>query len=306
MLVAAATVFLGTFYPVFMDVLHGDKISVGPPYFHWTFVPIFILLFMLLTFGPLLNWKRDTLGRLVQRARIPLAVGGATLLAGALVFGVRHLLATLGLGLGVWLIVGAGVVLARRWRVGQVSWSEVAALARATPLAVIGLVIAHAGLGVTTVGITAVNAWQTNKVLSMSPGQSVVLAGNTITMQTLRPVTGANFEANEATFDVSGAFGHSTLKSERRLYPASQTTTTDAGIGPGVLGNIYISVADPNPDGGVTVRMWNHPFVDWIWAGALMMAFGGMVSLSDRGLRVAKVERRVAAPAALVVEPAAT
>ena len=132
----------------------------------------------------------------------------------------------------------------------------------------------------------------------MSPGQSVKLAGNTITMVALRPVTGPNYEANQAQFDVTGAFGKSTMMSERRLYPASQTTTTDAGIQPGILGNIYISVADQNPDGGVTVRMWNHPFVDWIWAGALLMAFGGAISLADRGLRVARVERVVLRPLA--------
>jgi len=182
---------------------------------------------------------------------------------------------------------------------------DVVGLARSTPLAVWGLVIAHAGLGVTTVGITAVSAWQTNKVLSMSPGQSVKLAGNTVTMQAVRPVTGPNYEANQAQFDVKGAFGRRTLVSERRLYPASQTTTTDAGIGVGLLGNIYISVADRNPDGGLTVRIWNHPFVDWIWAGALLMAFGGAVSLADRSLRVAKVERPVTLPV-LVAEPVAT
>jgi cytochrome c-type biogenesis protein CcmF len=309
LLAATATVFLGTFYPVFMDVLHGDKISVGPPYYSITFVPIFILLFCFLTFGPLLNWKRDDLHHLLPRVRAPAIAAGAALVAAALVFGIGHLFAALGLAVGVWLIVGAFVVLARRWRVGQVPRSEVFDLARATPLAVWGLVIAHAGLGVTTVGITAVTAWQTNKVLSMSPGQSVKLAGNTITMQSVRPVTGPNYEANQAQFEVAGAFGRRTLVSERRLYPASQTTTTDAGIGVGILGNIYISVADPNPDGGLTVRMWNHPFVDWIWAGALLMAFGGAVSLADRSLRVAKVERTVVRVPPVnqpVAEPVAT
>ena len=230
----------------------------------------------------------------------PLAV---TLVVAAAVFGIAHLFAALGLALGVWLIVGAFIVLARRWRIGQVSRSDMFGLVRSTPLAVWGLVIAHAGLGVTTVGITAVSAWQTNKVLSMSPGQSVKLAGNTITMVALRPVNGPNYEANQAQFDVVGAFGRSNLTSERRMYPSSQTTTTDAGIGVGILGNIYISVADQNPDGGLTVRMWNHPFVDWIWAGCLLMAFGGAVSLADRSLRVAKVERVVVRPLAAAAEP---
>jgi cytochrome c-type biogenesis protein CcmF len=131
----------------------------------------------------------------------------------------------------------------------------------------------------------------------------VRLAGNTITMQSVRPVMGPNYEANQARFEVAGPFGARTLVSERRFYVASQTTTTDAGIGVGMLGNIYISVADENPGGGLTVRLWNHPFVDWIWAGALLMAFGGAVSLADRGLRLAKVERRVVRP--LAVEPVA-
>ncbi len=301
LLASAATVFLGTFYPVFMDVLHGDKISVGPPYYTATFVPIFVLLFGLVSFGPMLNWKRDDLRRLLPRLRVPAALAAAVLVVAALVFGLKHLFAAFGLALGVWLIAGAFIVLARRWRIGQVPRAEVFDLARATPLAVWGLIIAHAGLGVTTIGITSVSAWQTNKVLSMSPGQSVKLAGNTITMVALRPVTGPNYEANQAQFDVTGVFGKSTMVSERRLYPASQTTTTDAGIQPGILGNIYISVADQNPDGGVTVRMWNHPFVDWIWAGALLMAFGGAVSLADRGLRVAKLERVVLRP--LAAEP---
>jgi cytochrome c-type biogenesis protein CcmF len=298
LLAATATVFLGTFYPVFVDVLHGDKISVGPPYYRMTFVPIFMLLFLLVSFGPMLNWKRDEMSRLLARVRWPAALAGGVLIASAIVFGVGHIVSILALALGAWLIAGAALVLARRWRLGELSLADSMDLARATPLAVIGLVVAHAGLGITTIGIASVSAWQTNKVLSMSPGQSVKLGGNTITMMAVQPIVGPNYEANQARFEVAGPFGVRTLVSERRLFPASQTTTTDAGINWGFFGNIYISVADPNPDGGLTVRMWNHPFVDWIWAGGLLMAFGGAVSLADRSLRVAKVERRVVKPRA--------
>jgi len=296
LLAATATVFAGTFYPVLLDAMKGDKISVGPPYYQFVFVPIAILVFALLTFGPLLYWKRDELRRVLVRVRVPAAVGAVVFVVALIVFGLKSVLGALGLALGVWLIVGAMVILARRWRLGQVPFTQVLASARSTPLAVFGLVIAHAGLGVTTIGITSVSVWQTNRVLSMSPGQSVQLAGQTVTMDSVQPVTGPNYEANQARFDVSGVFGHRTLISERRLYPASQTTTTDAGIGVGLLGNVYISVADENPGGGIVVRMWNHPFVDWIWAGGLLMAFGGMVSLADRGLRTARVRRAVVAP----------
>jgi cytochrome c-type biogenesis protein CcmF len=304
LLVSTSVVFLGTFYPVFMDVLHGDKISVGPPYYRATFVPIFMALFVLSAFGPMLNWKRDSLPRLLARLRWPAGLAVATFAIIAIALGLSHAFAALGLGLGVWLVTGAGAILARRWRVGEVPRAEAFSLARATPLAVWGLVIAHAGLGVTAIGVSAVGAWQTNKVLSMQVGQSATLAGSTITLTALKPVEGPNYEADQARFEVKGPFGRRTLVSERRLYEASQTTTTDAGIGVGLLGNIYISIADRGPDGGLTVRMWNHPFVDWIWAGGLLMAFGGMVSLADRGVRVAKVER---APARVrVAEAAAT
>ena len=121
LLTATATVFLGTFYPVFMDVLHGDKISVGPPYYTATFVPIFILLFGVVSFGPMLNWKKDETRRLLARVRVPAALGGAGLVIAALNFGLKHLFAALGFGLGVWLIAGALTILARRWRIGQVS-----------------------------------------------------------------------------------------------------------------------------------------------------------------------------------------
>jgi cytochrome c-type biogenesis protein CcmF len=298
LLAATATVFLGTFYPVFMDVLHGDKISVGPPYYRATFVPIFLLLFGLVSFGPMLNWKRDEMRRLLARMRWPAALAGGSLVVGAILLGVGHLLSVLAVALGVWLIGGAGLVLARRWRLGELPLAESLDLARATSLAVAGLVIAHAGLGVTTIGVASVSAWQTNKVLSMSPGQSVRIGGNTVTMMAVKPIMGPNFEANQARFEVAGPFGVRTLVSERRLFPASQTTTTEAGISWHILGNIYVSVADQNPDGGLTVRIWNHPFVDWIWAGGLMMAFGGAVSLADRSLRVARVERRAVRPSA--------
>jgi cytochrome c-type biogenesis protein CcmF len=298
LLVLGLVVFLGTFYPVFMDVLHGDKISVGPPFYRWAFVPIFLLLAVLVSFGPMLNWRRDEMRRLLARMRWPAASGGGVLVVAAIVLGVGHAVSVVALGIGVWLIGGAALIVARRWRLGELPLSESLQLARATPLAVVGLVIAHAALGITTIGIASVSAWQTNKVLSMSPGQSVRIGGNTVTMEAVGTIMGPNFEANQARFEVVGPFGTRTLVSERRLFPASQTTTTEAGISWHVFGNIYISVADPNPDGGLTVRMWNHPFVDWIWAGGLMMAFGGAVSLADRSLRVARVERRVLRPAA--------
>ena len=288
---ATATVFLGTFYPVFLDVLHGDKISVGPPYFHATFGPIMMVLLALLSFGPLLNWRRDGLKSVIGKVRVPGLIAVATLVLGAVIWGP---LTGLGLALGVWLIGGAVLVLVRR------------APLKTIPLAVWGMALAHAGLGVTTLGITGVSSWTSDRVLLMAPGQTTTLAGRTFTLDTLRVVAGANYQANQARFTVSGPLGARDLISERRWYPASQSYTTRAGIEASPLGNTYISLGEAGGTGKVIVRLWIHPLVGWIWAGVFTMAFGGVLSLADRGLRRVTVRRSAPAPTPAGWVPAAT
>jgi cytochrome c-type biogenesis protein CcmF len=210
--------------------------------------------------------------------------------------GPSRLLNALAIGVGVWLVAAAAAALARRWRAQPGSWAR---RLRATPLAVWGLVLAHAGLGVVVVGIAADTGWTSEKVLAMSPGQPVALAGRTVTLQSVARVEGPNYEARQAVFAETGPEGGHALVSERRYFPVSGTWTTLAGIRFGLLGNTYVSIGDDDPRGGLVVRMWRHPLVGWIWGGGLIMALGGALSLADRGLR--RVRRR--APAARL-EPA--
>ena len=296
---ATATVFLGTFYPVFVDALHGDKISVGPPYFDATFGPIFMLLFVLVSVGPLVNWKRDSLAGLLVRLKGPALASAVVMVLAFALFGLRHALAVIGCALGAWLISGSIAILERRWR--PAVRGGLMDRVRATPLAVFGLALAHAGLGVTTLGITAMAGWQSNAVVAMVPGQSVTLAGKSITLTGLREIQGPNYEAGQARFVVDTLGGQRVLISERRFYPASQTPTTEAAINVGLLGNVYISIGERTDDGGVVVRLWNHPLVNFIWGGAFLMALGGMVSLTDRRIRIARVLR--APPAMPSLEP---
>jgi cytochrome c-type biogenesis protein CcmF len=292
LLCATATVFLGTFYPVFVQVFSPDAITVGPPYYKLTFIPIILPLLLLAGLGPLMSWRRDDLSALARRVKWPAMTGLLCAIGAALLLGVGKLLNVLGLALGVWLIASAMLILLRRWRMGQSGLGQSLRLARATPLAIWAVALAHAGLGVTTLGISAVTAWQTNKVLSMTAGQQVALGGKTVTLDQVRIVRGPNYEANQARFTVAGGMGGArTLISERRFYPVSQTHTTVAGIGFGPLGDVYISVGDADADGGLVVRLWDHPLVGWIWAGGLIMALGGALSLADRGLRRVVVRR---------------
>jgi len=277
-----ATVFLGTFSPVFIEMLNGDKISVGPPYFARTFAPLAIPLLALVAFGPMLNWKRDEVRKAASRLKIPAAIAGVVLLAALLLGGLKGVLTAGALGLAAWLLTGAAAILARRWWAGR---AYLGRAIRTTPRSIVGLTMAHAGLGLLTLGITGTTAWDSDKVLNMQPGQSVAFAGRTLTMTGYDLVQGPNYEAKQARFSVKGATGTYELRSERRFHPSAQTQTTEAGIRVGPLGNLYVSVGEES-SAGVVVRMWNHPLIVWIWIGGFVMALGGAISLSDRRLRL--------------------
>ena len=277
-----AVVFLGTFYPVIIDALHGDKISVGAPYYALTFVPISGVLLALVVFGPMLTWKRDALPALVRRLRVPLVVAAAVLCAAFAAFGVRNALSAAGMALAAWLIAGSVAILARRWR-----GSDLLRSIRTTPFATYGLVLAHAGLGVTAAGVSAMSAWQTSKIIVMAPGQTVALGTTAVTLDGVAQVTGPNYLATQARFSLTRGDISRHLASERRFYPVSGSQTTLAGIDAGFLGNDYLAIGEADKGGGgLVVRMYHHPLVGWIWAGALLMALGGCASLSDRRFRV--------------------
>ncbi|HET6969935.1 MAG TPA: cytochrome c-type biogenesis CcmF C-terminal domain-containing protein, partial [Phenylobacterium sp.] len=279
--VLCATVFLGTFTPLFAE-LAGDKISVGPPYYSWVFAPFAVPLLILLVFGPMLNWKRDEAARTLRRVRIPAAMAAVVLLLVAVFAGLNHAVAAGGLGLAAWLLAGSGAILARRW------WSGRAYLSRSirtTPRALVGLALAHAGLGLLTLGITGVTSWHQDKVLNMRPGDVTAFAGRTLTLTALEDVQGPNWRARQARFAVRSAGGAYELVSQRRFYPSAQQQTTEAGIHATPLGALYVSEGDETGQ-GVIVRLWSHPLVVWIWIGGFTMALGGAVSLSDRRLRL--------------------
>jgi cytochrome c-type biogenesis protein CcmF len=282
-----AVVFLGTFYPVIMEaVAPTNKISVGPPYYNLVFAPLAFPLLMLVTVGPVLAWKRDELGRVGRKLLVPAAAVLALLAALILWLGAAQAASALGLALGAWLILGAVLVLVRRWwGAGGFSWR----LVRTTPAATIGLVLAHAGLGVTTAGISSMGAFSAEKILVMRPGESASAGPLKVTMVGAQEIDGANYRALRAQFSVAQNGSATTLFSERRLYTVSGNQTTEAGINASIAGNQYIAIGDVQSDArgqGLVVRIYWHPLVGWIWFGGLLMAMGGAASLADRRFRI--------------------
>jgi cytochrome c-type biogenesis protein CcmF len=281
-----AVVFLGTFYPVIMEAVSTDKISVGPPYYNLVFVPLSVPLLILVTIGPMLAWKRDTLANLASKLKWPALATVAVWGLLWAVLGWQQATAAFGFALGFWLILGGVLVLVRRW-MGPNGFSS--RLLRTTPAAVIGMALAHAGLGVTVIGVTAMSGFAESKILVMRPGESVEVGSMQAKLDSIGEVQGPNYQAVQARFTVRRGNRIDDLVSERRFYPVSRNQTTEAGIATGLLGNAYLAIGDEQSDArgpGIVVRLYHHPLVGWIWFGGLMMALGGAASLADRRFRI--------------------
>ena len=302
--VACGTVLTGTLYPLALETLTGAKISVGPPFFNMTFGLLMMPILIAVPFGPLLAWKRGDLLGALQRLYV---VAGLAFLAGLVLFYIRHggpVLAVLGLAAGFFLIFGALADLWYRAGVRKVAAGVAWRRLRGLPRSAFGTVLAHAGLGITVLGIVAVTTFETENITSMKPGETAELGGYSLRFEGMQPGVGPNFTEDRARFTVSrGGVAFAKMSSSKRVFTASRTATTEAGIltlGPSQL---YVSVGDASKDGGMVVRIWWKPFILCIWMGALVMAIGGFVSLSDRRLRVGAPSRK-AKPARPAMEPA--
>ena len=297
LLIATGVVFLGTFYPLIVDALTSDKISVGPPYFDTTFSPIMLGVIIMMAFGPMLRWRSDTARPAARSLLYPLVGGvGVGLVSGVLG---QNLWGGVGFGFGAFLFGSLIRWGALRLRIGQVKTSQSLFLARAFPRATWGFLCAHLGFAVAVFGISAMSAWQTEAVATLKAGDTASLGDRAYTLESVSVELRENYEAQRLTFSIrkDGAPDGS-IETERRYYPERDTTTTEAGIRPGLLENLYLATGEETESGAFTVRLNRHPLAMWIWAGGLMMAAGGFISLSDRRFRVGAPHRVAATTAA--------
>ncbi|WP_417426306.1 heme lyase CcmF/NrfE family subunit [Hoeflea sp.] len=289
---AAATVLIGTLYPLLLEATTGTKISVGPPFFNLTFGPLMVPLLLAVPFGPLLAWKRADLAGAAQR--LYFAAGMAVLVG----LGVVYLrtgapvLAGLGIALGTFLIFGAFTDLALRSGVGRlrpgVAWARLIGL----PRSAFGAAFAHMGLGVAVIGIIAASTMSTESVVAMNPGDTTPVAGYDLRFDGLREIAGPNYTAQQGEFTVSrGGVVVDTISAAKRFYPARGMPTTESGILTFGASQLYISLGELDPNGGMVVRIWWKSLVTLIWFGPILMMIGGLFSLSDRRLRIGAPNR---------------
>jgi cytochrome c-type biogenesis protein CcmF len=297
---ACATVFVGTLYPLALEALTGEKISVGPPYFNATFAPLFVPLLLIMPFGPLLGWKR---GDLLAAAQRLLLAGLAATIAIAAGFALSRggpVLAPFGVGLAVFVMAGAVTDIAERIMILRAPFAVTLRRAAGLPRSVWGGAVAHFGIGATLIGIVIVTAWGSERIAAIKPGETVDIAHFRLTLDAMFRRPGPNYSDLVGHFTVSRIGGEvrGSMEPSRRSFPSRNMATTEAALRTRNLNQIYLSIGDPNPDGTIPVRLYYKPQVLLIWIGAVLMFFGGALSLSDRRLRVG-APRPARVPAAL-------
>ena len=297
---SAATVFLGTLYPLFLEAFGGGKVSVGPPFFNATFIPLMVPLVIALGVGPLLPWKRADLGGVLARLKLAFAAALIlTLITAYLTWG-KGVFGAMGIGIAVWLGASVLAEFGERIGFGRVSLSDSVKRAIGLPRAAWGRTLAHFGLAVTVAGVTGAGLWQVESIQIMRPGDKVEVAGYEFTFEGAENVRGPNYGAERGTFTVrDDGQVVAKLSGERRRYFVSGDETTEAGIHTTAMYDLYAVLGDPNGKGGWTTRLYYKPLVPWLWLGSIIMVLGGIVSLTDRRLRIGAPSRRSsrAAPA---------
>ncbi len=305
--VCCATVLTGTLYPLVLETMTGEKISVGAPFFNLTFGLLMVPLLLAVPFGPLLAWKRADLMGAMQRLY---AVIGFAFVAGLVLYYIENggpVMAAAGLAMACYLMLGALADLWYRANFGKlafnVAWRRLIGL----PRSAFGTALAHFGLGVTVLGIIIVSTYETETVLEMKQGATAEAGGYSLVFDGMRHAAGPNYTDDQGHFTISkdGVVVADTWSS-KRLYTARRMPTTEAGIVTFWFSQLYVSLGDAMTDGGMVVRIWWKPFILCIWGGCLIMMLGGFVSLSDRRLRVGAPSRKakVAKPVTPVMEPA--
>ncbi len=286
LVVTAASILLGTLYPLVIDALGMGKISVGPPYFNAVFIPLMAPLAIAVGGGMLLRWKRDSLSDLTSRVRwfiLGCVVGGLAL---PLLMPFYSWAAALGLTLALWTV--AMTVLSFIDRVGDkgLTWERLAKI----PAGFYGMTIAHLGIAVFVVGITLTSVYSIEKDSRMAPGETLELSGYKFKFQGIKQAQGPNYIAQQGLITVSHEGKPDvTLEPQKRVYQVQKMPMTEAAIDAGLFRDLFVAIGEPLGDEGAwSLRIYYKAFIRWIWLGAIFMAVGGLCATCDKRYRIAK------------------
>ncbi len=292
---ACGVVFMGTLFPLLADVLQLGKISVGPPYFNTLFVPLTLALLLVLGVGPLLRWKADDAGRLVRRLAplmvisLVLGIGLPLLFTGELRF-----LVVLSLSLVFWVVLTSLDGVRDKLSHKPNHLAALLTLSRSYQ----GMILAHIGLAVCVTGVAITSAYSVERDVRLRVGEGVTIGPYEFRLLSLHDVPGPNYVSTEARVEVRTPSGYveTVLEPEKRLYTVQRMPLSEVAIQPGLTRDLYVALGESLADGIWAVRIYYKPFVRWLWLGAVLMALGGMLAVSDPRYRLARRRQAVAVP----------
>ena len=291
--VATATVFLGTLYPLFLDAATGQKVSVGPPFFNATFIPIMIPLLLLMAIGPMLSWKQGDLASAMSRLWIAAICSGGLGILFWLLNSDKPFTPIIGFAIAGWLGGGALKELADRLLLFKISFRNSLLRAKGLPKSAYGMTLAHLGIAIFVCGASADSAWRSEVVFNAKEKDQTQIAGFNLKLQKVDRLKGPNYETERAHILVTkDSKTVANLYPERRFYPVQQMLTTEATIYSTVMADLYATIGEGDKRNGWVLRIWYNPLIPWIWLGCSLMVLGGFISLTDRRLRIGAPEKR--------------
>lgn len=235
-------------------------------------------------FGITTRWRADKLQRLWQH--LWLAIIGSAVLGVLLIVVLAQsikLNTIMGVALAVWIIWSNLLAMLARLRKQDFGLFAIHRL----PLSFIGMCLAHIGFACTIIGITLTSQYSSEVHKRMGPGDKVELAGYSFVLESIQPLQGPNYQANEAVVNIYHSNELVTvLRSQKRIYNVNKSPMTEAGIDAGLTRDLYVSLGEPLGDGDWSMRFYHRPFIRWIWLGAIFMALGGLLAAMDKRYRI--------------------
>ena len=281
--VSAFVIFLGTIWPLVAELFFDRKLSVGPPFFNAAFTPFMILLGLILPLGSNLSWKRASIIKTLKKF---LAVFVLCICLSGFIWSIQtgqSLIGPIGVFLGSWIVMGTIIDL-----LSKLGNSRSMGRLMFLPRADFGKFFAHFGLGVTMFAIAALSSWEKEDIRVVSIGSSWNVGSYDLKLDDVVEVRGPNYFSTMGIIAVSKEGSELiTLRPEKRNYPIAQMPTTEAAIDYRISRDLYVVLGDQQSENAWTVRTYLKPFANWIWGGCAMMALGGILSLTDRRLRIA-------------------
>jgi cytochrome c-type biogenesis protein CcmF len=275
--VVLGVVFIGTLYPLFVEAVTGEKLSVGAPYFNAVAGPLALLLGVLVMVGPLLSWRREQ-RPVLKKLAVPGLFAATALVITFILVPVMGILPRLGLTVAAGLVPASFLPLINRNPLR-------------TPLTTWGMCIAHFGIAVSIAGMASDSAFTSERLAAVKPGETLTVGPWLVKFEGVMPAAGRNFSAIEADVRATRGSGVTVLKPETRFFTDPPTETNEAAIETFANGQLYTVVGRPDPEGRWQLRLWWKPFVTLIWLGGALIALGGALALVGRAWRSWRAER---------------